>query len=166
MDAWQDEQWAPLNSNVDNDWVLVGMLNKDPSSTCRTYMQLHHKEPTWGVDGSSTELKKHILCCEGDSSSASSLTDMVVGIQDNSASGINDAGNESASNTVVDGSLTNMVVGIQDISTSSSTGTSNASASTPAEVSIMNTFHPMWYDATAGWSGGSHDDAIHVGRLD
>jgi len=134
-EAFEGEQWAPLDSG-DNAWIMVGMLNRDPSSTCRSFKELHHRDPSWGLDGSSTSLKKNILCCEP-LIDASEIEDHSTA-DDGLPSGITD-GNFSASTS--DG------------------GTANGG--TPAE-SNPNTdmFHPYWFQ----WHGGSHDDAIELCR--
>jgi hypothetical protein len=61
-EAFDDEQWAPV-SDAENSWVLVGTLYGTPATTCSTYKHLHGKSPAWGLDGSSIELKQHIMCC-------------------------------------------------------------------------------------------------------
>ena len=139
MDAFEGEQWAPL-SNGENAWVMVGTLNRDPSSTCRSYMELHHKQPSWGLDGSRTELKKHLLCCESDG---------VDGGGGYPADPLQDDGGADASQ----GDLAGVDV--------PETGNSTPVGSEGFASSIVNTFHPMWYDSDQGWNGGSHDDAIH-----
>jgi hypothetical protein len=178
MDAFEGEQWAPAMLTEDEgQWVMVGMLNKDPSSTCRTYVQLHHKEPSWGVDGSKTNIKQHILCCEpvdiesggnillgGDGlattdnaltesspTEAITLSEVLGGSQSEDDQGGSDA---------ADSSLTNMVVGIQ-----SSDGESSSSSSSNGDDKVNGiyaTFDPMWLDSSFGWNGGSHSDALEV----
>jgi hypothetical protein len=57
------EQWAPT-SDGDNHWVIVGMLEENNwSSQCITHEQLDGSEPTWGLDGTNAERKRHIMCC-------------------------------------------------------------------------------------------------------
>lgn len=195
MDAFSGEQWAPVQLDSGNEWVMVGMLNKDPSSTCRTYSQLHHKQPSWGIDGSKVDIKKHILCCEifgsesggnallggdglavtdnamAENGVSSSLTDMVVGIQQN-----------DDSYSIKDNSSTTALVETVDWfpSKNDSGGSSNQetnagivveNASQTAQVAddqmvdtILLTFDPIWLDSNLGWNGGSHSDAIEVSR--
>lgn len=192
MDAYEGEQWAPVESSNPNEWVMVGMLNKTPSSTCRTYLQLHHKPPVWGVDGSKVDLKKHILCCVGFSSengentiigdeglavTDNALTDMVVGIQSNPDSDGNSASGEvtpdnQEESDIADGALTDMVIGIQSENNDSSfvdnaaagSGTSSSSSYNGDEKinAIYATFDPLWLDSSFGWNGGSHNDAVQV----
>ena len=195
MDAYEGEQWAPVESSNPYEWVMVGMLNKTPSSTCRTYLQLHHKTPAWGVDGSKVDIKKHILCCvrfnsetggntmirdEGLAVTDNALTDMVVGIQSNpdinadSASSEETPDNQEESD-VANGALTDMAIGIQPENNDSNSvdnaaagsGTSSSSSYNGDEKinAIYATFDPLWLDSSFGWDGGSHDDAVQVSRL-
>jgi hypothetical protein len=195
MDAYEGEQWAPVESSNPNEWVMVGMQNKDPSSTCRTYLQLHHKPPTWGIDGSKVDIKKHILCCEPLNSESggntmikdeglavtdNALTDMVVGIQSNSGDSPESASSEHTptNQEEIDAgnpALTDMVIGIQSENNDSNTvdvdatagGTSSSSSNNGDEKinSIYATFDPLWLDSSFGWVGGSHDDAVQVSGI-
>lgn len=115
MDAWDTEQWAPVKSDAGNEWVMVGMLNKDPSSTCRTYTQLHHKQATFGIDGSKVDIKKHILCCQKVGSESGGNT-LLGG--DGIAATDSEMTEASATNTP----LTDMVVGIQEATNDASSG--------------------------------------------
>lgn len=151
MDAYEGVQWAPISSG-DNEWVMVGDIG---DLTCQTYAQVNHREPAWGLDGSSAQLKEHLLCCEGN-------------IEENGAT----KDDEEASTAPGDG-LSDMVVDIQQgadnsvtsASTAGSDGDSVQNTSQQAgdhdfENSITNTFNPMWFDTdVGGWDGGSHDDA-------
>jgi len=56
-------QWSPISNN-NNGWVMVGEMSETQPSTCRTFLELYHHDPEWGIDGTQTELKKHILCCQ------------------------------------------------------------------------------------------------------
>ena len=64
--AYDGEQWAPIASTSDDDaYVLVGRIDNDPTSTCHTFAHYYvGEQPFWGLDGSQTELKEHILCCK------------------------------------------------------------------------------------------------------
>ena len=57
-----DEQWAPVYGQA-NRWVLVGQRDGDPSTTCKSYEQLEHMQPRWGLNSEQPELKRHIMCC-------------------------------------------------------------------------------------------------------
>jgi len=62
------EQWAPINifssdSKSENDWVMIGSLSGDEPGTCLTYDQINNKGPVWGLDGSHSEIKQHVMCC-------------------------------------------------------------------------------------------------------
>jgi len=70
-DAFQGEQWAPVSPSsgtlnyLGNNYVMIGTLDDDPSSTCLPYDSLHTNPlPPWSADGSKTELKQHVMCCE------------------------------------------------------------------------------------------------------
>eukprot|EP00584_Thalassiosira_punctigera_P014073 CAMPEP_0172557564 /NCGR_PEP_ID=MMETSP1067-20121228/73997_1 /TAXON_ID=265564 ORGANISM="Thalassiosira punctigera, Strain Tpunct2005C2" /NCGR_SAMPLE_ID=MMETSP1067 /ASSEMBLY_ACC=CAM_ASM_000444 /LENGTH=287 /DNA_ID=CAMNT_0013346685 /DNA_START=265 /DNA_END=1125 /DNA_ORIENTATION=+ len=56
-------QWAPI-SNAFNGWVMVGKFKEQRWDTCKTYLELNHRDPDWGIDGTQPELKKHLLCCQ------------------------------------------------------------------------------------------------------
>lgn len=69
-DAFEGIQWAPISNynnediGMGNNWILVGTQNKDPRSTCSQYEMLNDGDtPPWMADGSSVELKEHVLCC-------------------------------------------------------------------------------------------------------
>ena len=65
-DAFEGIQWAPI-SDRQNGWVLVGKMSQQLPHTCEDYFQINHHDPLWGLDGSSTDMKKHILCCNSPS---------------------------------------------------------------------------------------------------
>lgn len=65
-------QWAPI-SNSYNAWTMVGKVSEQQPSTCNTFLELYHSNPVWGLDGSETGLKKHILCCQSDSGEDGSI---------------------------------------------------------------------------------------------
>lgn len=137
-DAYEGVQWAPI-SNEDNGWIMVGDI---AGLTCQTYMQINHREPIWGVDGSSTQLKEQILCCEGKTNN-NIATQVDVQAQYTAT----DGGNE--------GKVDDMHSG-PDSSNSGSEGDDSSIAQ-----SIKDSFSPMWFGADrGGWNGGSHDDAI------
>lgn len=58
------EQWAASALNP-NSWILIGTADGDPTRTCETHDSLHGgAQPLWGLDGTSKELKQHVLCCK------------------------------------------------------------------------------------------------------
>ena len=61
-DAFEGIQWAPI-SNEHNGWIMVGKMSQQQPHTCEEYFQINHHDPLWGLDGSSTDMKQHILCC-------------------------------------------------------------------------------------------------------
>ena len=42
---------------------MVGKMSQQQPHTCEEYFQINHHDPLWGLDGSSTDMKQHILCC-------------------------------------------------------------------------------------------------------
>lgn len=62
-DAFEGTQWAPI-SDKQNGWVMIGKMS---GRTCQEYVQINHRDPQWGLDGSSTDMKQHILCCNAPS---------------------------------------------------------------------------------------------------
>lgn len=145
MDAFEGEQWAPVKLGEGNEWVMVGMLNKDPSSTCRTYTQLHHKQALFGVDGSKVDIKKNILCCEryGSESGGNAL----LGGDSFAATDNNAVDSGSANNA-----LTDMIVGIHD--------TSNESGNTPAGDVLVETVD--WWSPDNNDSSSSQNSNTEV----
>jgi len=68
-ETFQGEQWAPVSglteTDLGNNYVMIGTLDGDASSTCMPYDSLHTNPlPPWSTDGSNTELKQHVMCCE------------------------------------------------------------------------------------------------------
>ena len=64
-DGFGGVQWAPIANEQGNSWVMVGNFG---GMTCQTYMQINNREPAWGLDGTSSQLKQNILCCESEES--------------------------------------------------------------------------------------------------
>ena len=69
--AFKGEQWAPVSplahdqTGLGSKYVMVGTMDGDLSSTCMPYESLHTSPlPPWSNDGSETELKEHVMCCE------------------------------------------------------------------------------------------------------
>lgn len=56
------EEWAPANGPM-NTWLQIGMIDGMESTQCTLHHDLLGERPQWGVDGSRTEVKHHILCC-------------------------------------------------------------------------------------------------------
>ena len=133
MEAFDGVQWAPI-SNEENEWVMIG---DTADLTCKTYLEINHHEPSWGLDGDETQLKEHLLCCEDKTFNANA----VASIQEGSLSSV------SNSDIQVDGSLTS---------------TPDASNNQGGhESSVISTFNPQWFTAdNGGWDGGSHSEAV------
>jgi len=64
-DGFGGVQWAPIDNEGENSWVMVGNFG---GMTCQTYMEINNREPAWGLDNTSSQLKQNILCCESDES--------------------------------------------------------------------------------------------------
>lgn len=72
--AFEGEQWAPVAKTIqtpgqsslhENEWVMVGTVDHISFSTCMTHDQINRgEEPEWGIDGTRTEIKENILCCQ------------------------------------------------------------------------------------------------------
>ena len=63
--SFQGEKWAPFSGGSDNsDWVLVGMLQGLPTTTCASYTSLKDRSPMWDGSDGPAEHKQHVLCCE------------------------------------------------------------------------------------------------------
>jgi len=171
MDAFDGVQWAPYaiapptgnnEAPIENVWVMIGNIG-DGAMTCQPYVEINHRDPAWGLDGTSPELKEHILCCEDNT--GNDAQDPITTPSDGGGGG-DDEGEK----------LTNPSVGIiqqgsesfastDNINSGNSDGDSSASSNsqevTVFESSITNTFNPMWFNVDrGGWDGGSHDDAI------
>jgi len=61
-EPFEGEQWAPVASESgmgEEHWISIG-----GSNTCSTHDALFLPQPSWASDGSSTELKEHVLCCQ------------------------------------------------------------------------------------------------------
>ena len=137
-DAFEGLQWAPISDRY-NSWVMVGKFDEDDPLTCLPFHRIFYSDPSWGLDGSRPDLKEHILCCEGITSS------------DAANGGGGDAGSfvdSDSPNGNSEGSHEGSVM-------------ANAGKHT-LEASIMNMFKPVWFNADQGsWDGGSHDDAVN-----
>jgi len=56
------EEWVPANGPM-NTWVQIGKVDGDESTRCTLHHELLGERPQWGIDGTRTEVKHHILCC-------------------------------------------------------------------------------------------------------
>jgi len=56
------EEWAPANGPL-NTWLQIGTIDGDESSRCTLHHEVRGERPPWGLDGTRTDLKHHILCC-------------------------------------------------------------------------------------------------------
>ena len=57
-----NEEWAPANGPM-NTWVQVGEMGGDMKSRCTLHHDFLGERPEWGIDGTRTEIKHHIMCC-------------------------------------------------------------------------------------------------------
>lgn len=186
MDAFNEIQWAPI-SNQDNGWVMVGKFSDDFPLTCQTYLDINHREPEFGLDDSSPELKKHILCCEDDSGDDGSvLKESTEQDSDNDQSDVNmpnsEEHNAPPSDEVIDkaqsqiseqgsdaeeqkylGGAPPAIGSDSDISSTEQTPTNpvatESSSMTESEKQIQDMHHPTWYSNQFGWQGTNYDAA-------
>jgi len=56
------EQWAPA-SDKENYWIMVGLYAMDETTRCQDQDDILGGYPSWGLDGSYSEHKRHVLCC-------------------------------------------------------------------------------------------------------
>jgi len=146
--AFEGEQWAPTN-NADNTWVLVGKISEGLPLTCRTHFELNHKLAEFGIDGSMRSSKRNIMCCNLGSSSSTSDNDSDG---DGSHPGFG-MPTQPAENTTTKST---------EISHSGAGNSSPHIGQFSMEEGLMQSLHPVWFDSTTGWNGGSHDDAVQL----
>ena len=131
LDPFEGEQWAPiLNEDGTAEYVMIGTLDGDPSSTCQTFADLTGTDtPQWGLDGTSTELKEQILCCHDPTYTSTGVITPTV------EEDLNKPVEQTAdSPTLEDGSF-------------------------DLEGAVTLDLEPVWLDEEDGWGGGTHDDA-------
>ncbi|KAL3786143.1 hypothetical protein HJC23_010717 [Cyclotella cryptica] len=133
LDAFDGEQWAPVavqGNGTDADYIMVGTISGNPTTTCLSYEQLKGVQvPSWGLDGTHTEIKEHILCCNDPSFSS-----------------------EGVITPAVDEDLNSVPTQTEDSPTL-------GDGSFDLEGAVKLDLVPVWLDEEDGWSGGSHDDA-------
>ncbi|KAL7538909.1 hypothetical protein ACHAXR_008874 [Thalassiosira sp. AJA248-18] len=56
------EEWVPANGPM-NTWVQIGTVGGDESSRCTLHHDLLGERPEWGIDGTRSDVKHHIMCC-------------------------------------------------------------------------------------------------------
>ena len=56
------EQWAPA-SDKENYWIMVGLYAMDETTQCQDQDEIIGGYPSWGLDETYSEHKRHILCC-------------------------------------------------------------------------------------------------------
>ena len=61
-DAYDGIQWAPVSDRY-NGWMMIGKTSEGQSQTCDEYFDVNNDDPLWGLDGTSSDMKQHILCC-------------------------------------------------------------------------------------------------------
>ncbi|KAL7541884.1 hypothetical protein ACHAXR_011331 [Thalassiosira sp. AJA248-18] len=185
MDAFGEGlQWAPVSNNV-NGWVMVGKMSDQNPHTCNTFLNMNRREPDWGLDGTQTELKKHILCCQVKTGHDGGIkkADIAKPIMDD----------EPASKTPIQGvpndaekpivQITPTDVVANPPSSTNEEGSTPPAASTQEEdghhtgagnssphagehkyddpISAMKkTLNPLWFSTEEEWRGGSHTDAL------
>ena len=183
MDAFEGVQWAPVSTH-DNSWIMVGKFNEHSPMTCHSYLEIHQKEPDWGLDGTSSELKKHILCCEENSDDDGDLLDVDGEAQTKPGGDDGDDGDDEGDK------LTDMAIGIHKADIDTSGGSNNAdtagqqpgdndgssstaaleaetnntheqpsSSMTASETKIQDAHRPAWFSNEFGWRGTTHEDA-------
>ena len=59
------EQWAPVRSRSESDWVMVGTARDHPMSTCALYDSLQDFIE-WEAGDLPSVHKQHVLCCADD----------------------------------------------------------------------------------------------------
>jgi hypothetical protein len=144
MDAFQGVQWSPISDRF-NSWVMVGKADDEDPLTCLTYMQMYNHSPEWGLDGSRPELKKHILCCQDDTSA-----DAVIGGGGDALTDVDDDG--------IDGSSSTEATLDDTVSTSDAGDTDEVTASAVSLTASEAQIH-MWFNGDFGWLGTTYDDA-------
>ena len=58
----EGEQWVPVYGQQ-NHWVLINAEGGNLATQCLSHIQLYDEMPSWGLDESNAEHKKHIMCC-------------------------------------------------------------------------------------------------------
>jgi len=56
------EEWVPANGPM-NTWLQIGRVEGNPNTQCTLHHELLGQRPEWGIDGTRTEVKHHIMCC-------------------------------------------------------------------------------------------------------
>jgi hypothetical protein len=56
------EQWAPASDKEDY-WIMIGLYAMDETTRCQDQFDILGGYPSWGLDESYSEHKRHILCC-------------------------------------------------------------------------------------------------------
>ena len=46
-----------------NTWVQIGTIDGDESTQCTLHHETFGERPQFGVDGTRTDVKHHIMCC-------------------------------------------------------------------------------------------------------
>ena len=56
------EEWVPANGPM-NTWIQIGTIGGDESTQCTLHHETFGERPQFGVDGTRTDVKHHIMCC-------------------------------------------------------------------------------------------------------
>lgn len=56
------EEWVPANGPM-NTWVQIGTVEGAESTRCTLHHDLLGERPSWGIDGTRSDVKHHIMCC-------------------------------------------------------------------------------------------------------
>ncbi|KAL3784755.1 hypothetical protein HJC23_003507 [Cyclotella cryptica] len=148
------EQWAAI-SNGPNQWVQVGTIDNDPSSTCQTYKQIYQELPDWGITGISKEhahgaggITQNLMCCLD----ANHLESGWWKPDDDE-----DADSSATSNANTAEDTTEKM---HDPTDGNAAVASNNSKIQQREKAVISAFQPVWFATSHGWSGTTYDDAI------
>ncbi|KAL7518382.1 hypothetical protein ACHAWX_003216 [Stephanocyclus meneghinianus] len=150
------EQWAAI-SNGPNQWVQVGAIDNDPSSTCKTYKQIHLGLPDWGITGISKEhahgaggITQNLMCCVDANHLESGWWKPDLDEDADSAETSNAPANAAEDTT-------------DEMNVPSDGNAAVASSNNKVqqrEKAVISAFQPVWFATSHGWSGTTYDDAI------
>mmetsp|Transcript_32610 Transcript_32610/g.68553 ORF Transcript_32610/g.68553 Transcript_32610/m.68553 type:complete len:774 (+) Transcript_32610:210-2531(+) len=56
------EEWVPANGPM-NTWVQIGTIDAEENTRCTLHHDILGERPQWGIDGTRTDVKHHIMCC-------------------------------------------------------------------------------------------------------
>lgn len=146
------EMWAPLGDSL-NAWVSLSVQD-----SCTLYSSMYENPPDWGLTGlTDRDVTPHVMCCELNADSEAGSVS--VG---NLGSGSTQQNSDLQQNTNT--AKTPPTLPWSDLSSGTTvppTAANDEDLSVPAFEYAKETYKPVPYNRSSGWTGQTYDAVSH-----